>query len=377
MLATLVVISVNTSVADASSSALRNEMAGVAESVAQILDSRNQTTVALGPFTGPSDNETAGPGLQHLLREQLKRFDVSIDPAAEMAVRGTYRAEPSADGLTLRIRTTLVDANDRPLVEINSSGIADHPVRSGQLNSTVKNELAALSVMQPTANLPSDIPPKDRANLVMSALSGEENPPRIRGTVVFASASSPYGMEVIVDGKPRKPELRKGLVFIDIQRGEEYEVRLVNNSRHRAAARLMIDGLSSFSFSEVRIEEGPRAGEPAYDNWIIPPFGRGSIPGWHKRNRGEGNFQAFKVTQYADSAAAIFKQTSDLGTITAVFSAAWDADKDPPADLKEPPRSRSGSDATGFGRPKTGIVKPVRVQTGVVRSVVSIRYTRP
>ena len=102
------------------------------------------------------------------------------------------------------------------------------------------------------------------------------------------------------------------------------------------------------------------------------------VPGWHKRDQGADNINAFQVTKYADSAAAIVQQEQDVGTIAVSFAAAWPAGQEPPADLKESGIKRKGlPDATGIGAPETVGLKPVNRTVGVVRANVRIRYSKP
>ena len=121
----------------------------------------------------------------------------------------------------LQIKFELVDSLGKTLAQINSDKVEGFPVRNGTIQTIVKDERTAISFLQPTSHIPPDIPPTDRANLVRNSLAGNEDPPKIKGTAVFAKASSPYGVEVLVGGKPRKPRIEDGMAFIDINRGED------------------------------------------------------------------------------------------------------------------------------------------------------------
>ncbi|MCA9055329.1 MAG: hypothetical protein KDA75_15920 [Planctomycetaceae bacterium] len=351
----------------------------MAAAVSKILEVQGQSDIVIGPFTGPSEIETSGPGIQKILQEELEKQGLRIGRRAKIRINGKFRSKVEDSGLILRIEAELVDSFNAVLVNLNSETLPDFPVKAGKIEVEVADESTAIAVLQPTADIPSDLPRSDRASLIRSSLEGNEAPPHIAGTTVFASRSSPYGVQVTVNGKPRIPTVdADGLAFIEIKRGEEYEVILINNSRHRAVGKLQIDGLGSFAFSEVRVESGPDKGDPLYNFWAIRPNDRARITGWHKRDEGKDNFRAFEVTSYADSAAGLLGHTSDIGTITAIFSAAWEKGTDPPADLKEPPKTTSKGlpDATKEGRAKTQDVQPVELEVGVVRAAVSIRYSK-
>jgi hypothetical protein len=267
----------------------------------------------------------------------------------------------------------LVDSLGNPLTDISTG-----PIRQGEIDVKVPGEETTIELLQPTVSIPTDLPQLDRPGLIKSSLEGNENPPFIDGTKVFASRTSDYGLEILINGKPAKPELRDGAVFVPISRGETYEVRLVNRSKFDAAAKVSIDGLNTFAFSDMRNPDGPRKGQPRYDTWIVGPGQSAVVPGWHKRDKGPGNINKFRVTSYAESAAAILKQETDVGTIQAIFSAAWPAGQDPPAELNEPQIKRRGlPDATGIGPPASVALQPIKRDIGVVRASISIRYSIP
>jgi hypothetical protein len=199
------------------------------------------------------------------------------------------------------------------------------------------------------------------------------------GPAVLAGPGSPFALQLLVEGKPVWPRDRDGLAYAPIQREQSYAVRLINRSDLEVAVRLTIDGLSIFTFSELRQpatdargKPNPRKGEPLYELVLVPPKSAVVIPGWHRTNQ---RADRFKVTEYARTGAALLgKDDAPVGTITATFAAAWE--KDPPAD--EPPTSRGpGDDGTGFGQPVPTEVKPVVRTVGVVRASVSVRYTLP
>ena len=79
---------------------------------------------------------------------------------------------------------------------------------------------------------------------------------------------------------------------------------------------------------------------------------------------------------YREVAKAL-PNSASVGTITAVFAAAWDQGKLPPPD--EAPRGKGpqSGDATGRGPAVAAKFVEVVKDVGVARSSVSIRYTKP
>jgi hypothetical protein len=196
---------------------------------------------------------------------------------------------------------------------------------------------------------------------------------RFDGTKIIPSAKSPYAIEVLVKrdikalAMPRQPRFEGDNPFVDTQRGELYAVRVYNNSQHEAAVTLHIDGLSVFTFSEVRDPKGA----PRYSHYIIPPGKDTTIHGWHKRNEPPDNFLSFLVTAYGDGASKLVAQpTGKVGLITATFAYAWPKGQEPPKD------DRSAGDETGLGPPISAKFAEPQRTIGAVRDIVSIRYTR-
>ena len=95
---------------------------------------------------------------------------------------------------------------------------------------------------------------------------------------------------------------------------------------------MSVDGFNVFAFSELRQKDGPYQGAPLYDMVLIPPKESIVIPGWHRTNT---TSVKFKITEYAETAAAKMSKATDIGTITATFCTAWE--KTPPDD--EPPNA--------------------------------------
>jgi hypothetical protein len=123
---------------------------------------------------------------------------------------------------------------------------------------------------------------------------------------------------------------------------------------------LSIDGINTLAFSQ-------NPGYKQLGKWVIGRRGKGTITGWHIQG---SQSRSFQVMDYGESAAAKFASTKDIGTITAVFCAAFTGD--PPAD--EPGK---GELATGFGPPTEQRLADVVRKFGAVRGSISVRYAKP
>jgi hypothetical protein len=339
-------------------------MAEAARDVAKLLGARGESTIALGQFTGPANYPTsAGPGIALVLAEELQKQGVAVKPRARLGIKGEYLvtevpdpAELGTKYLALRVKGRVED------------GFANVLQDSG-FDRTVEGEEAVVQLLGTPVELPSSELPRERDRKIRK--SYEEPKATFAASRVSAGPGGKFAVEVLVDGRPRPARDDDGLAYVNVEKGETYAVRLINDSDLDVAVRLTVDGLSLFAFSEHRHEEGPHKGEPLYSVVLIPAHQSLVVRGWHRTNEVS---DAFLVTDYPKSAAALARLKGNLGTITATFAAAWPEDADPPKD--EAPARRGTSAATGYGPGVEAKFDVVKRRLGVIRAAVSVRYTR-
>lgn len=353
-----------------SSQELRKEIGELAKGVKGFLDSRNAESIALGQFTGPANFPTsAGPGIVQMLTEELQKLNVTVKTRAELGLKGEYRltevpAENADDArlgrkvLALKIQAAIEDSFGNSLLDVD-------------FQRTIRGADGVAGMIGLTASLDPRATEIERDRELRKQLTDPK--PSIKSSVIRSKPGSQYGIELIVNDRPCEATEKEGLAFVSIARGETYGVRLINDSDQEMAVALKIDGLSMYAFSEVRYTEGPRKGEPRYTTVIIGPRKSVTIPGWHMTNE---KTDRFLVTEYAKSAAGSLNHTANLGTITASFQASWPDGEPAPKD--EPGRARGpgSGDATGFGPRIDMKYQEVKRNLGVIRDVVSVRYTK-
>jgi hypothetical protein len=347
------------------SAELRKELAGLAADLKQLLAGRGLDTIGLGQFTGPPTfPATAGPGINQVLTEELAKLGVKVELTAKLGLKGEYSVaevpaedDPKVKLLAVQVRAVVVD---------RLGGV----VTDFSFDRKIRSEQALVELVGPTVELAPGDPPRDRDRKLRESLT-DPRPPA-GGSIVRAGADSKFGIEILVGDKPRPAEAKDGLAFVRVDRGEQYAVRLINDSGREMAVALTIDGLSMYTFSELKHKDGPRKGEPLYSAVILGPGQSTLIKGWHRTNE---ESRSFLVTAYPDTAAAQLRHEAGLGTITATFAASWEGDT-PPDD--EPPRRKgvTPGDGTGFGPPVNSKFTEVRRSIGVVRAAVSVRYTK-
>jgi hypothetical protein len=335
-------------------SGMRGELAQMARDLKSFLDKQGEKSVAMGQIVGPPQlAASAGPGLAKILTDELRKNNVDIKRRSRLGLKGEFQDVIDNDGTTKRLavqlRVQVVDRTNKTLVQMDC-GILE--------NEDVATLLGATASLSPKAGN------KTRND----QLQGQIDNPKahLAGSRVSAGKDRPFAMEILVDETARPARSDEGQAFVKIDRGEIYTVRLINDADYEVAVKLTIDGINMFAFSEVT---NPETGLHKYNYVIVPAKSSLTVTGWHRTDEVSDSFQ---VTELAKSAAAYLNSTAKVGTITASFHASWAKDADPPADELT---GRSGS-ATGFGPPVEAGFTYMRRSVGVVRDIISVRYTK-
>jgi len=333
---------------------MRGELAQLAKDLKSYLEKRGEKSVAMGQFVGPPQLAvSAGPGLAKILSEELQKNKIEVKRRSKLGIKGEFLdVTDNFKGnkrLGVQLKVQVVDRTNKSLVTLDC-GILDNP--------DIAILLGATGVLNPRGD--------DKAR--NEELKKLVDNPRVHidGSRVSADKDRPFAMEILVKDTARPAQDDEGQAFVKIDRGEIYTVRLINDADYEVAVKLTIDGISMFAFSEVT---NPETGLHKYNYVVVPAKSSLTVTGWHRTDEISDSFQ---VTELAKSAAAYLASTAKVGTITASFHASWAKDSDPPADELN---GRSGS-ATGFGPPVEAGFTYMRRSVGVVRDVVSVRYTK-
>lgn len=360
--------------ADAPPKDLRTELGTIAASIAKIVKSLGEESISLGQFTGPPTMPTSGgSGIVQIFTEEFTKHDIRVKAVAKIGLKGEFSVieidDPNDRGrkaLALEVRGSIVNTFGKVLTEFHADRVIE-----GKFSQSITDEDALVGLTGITAALTvngSKTTPEDRHNQLAAGLV--EPGAHIKGkSQVCAAATSPYGLEVLVNDTATNVKLVDGLPYITLKEGDEYQIRLINSSGFDAAAKISIDGISTFSFSGVKETSGPRRGLPAYETYLIPKRASVSIKGWHHSNQ---RVNVFTVSTPKESAAAMLGHESSVGTIAVSFMAAWPKNAPPPPD--EPPTRRAVG--TSIGRSMPQKADEVERHIGIIRAVVSVRYDR-
>lgn len=117
-------------------------------------------------------------------------------------------------------------------------------------------------------------------------------------------------VDILVSGKPVKQIAHNGKLFVVATPGQQYEVRVRNNSYSRIMAVASIDGLSVLS-GEAAKEEGP--------GYVINGLGSYTIKGWRTSNE---EVKAFEFSK-KDKSYAAKSENGDPTNVGVIGVALW------------------------------------------------------
>lgn len=347
----------------AATSPFQLQLAPMVEKVVQVLREQGHDTIAIGVFENSVQAVAqAGPGISKALADELLTHRVKISIDAKLQLRGAYKTLTNDAGKMtgVRIQAKLLDES-RPLGDFAT----DVLFVGDETTKEADGSRALAPLLGLTAVLPADGSLKSR---LQQFHEGTVKPQvYVEGTQLSAAEGSPYALEMLVEGQVRKPVVRGGQAYVELKRGEQYAVRLTNQSDRPGAVTLTIDGLSMFAFSEHK----------DYSYVILPPKQSAEIKGWHRTN---DESDAFEVTSYSKSAASkLLPESPKLGCITVTFAGCWPKNTRPPEDERSSRLAVSRGEKLGTGRGplvRAGY-EEVEMHIGAIRSAVSVRYTRP
>lgn len=391
---------------DDESGSVGEALGKMADEVQRFLAANGQEKVVVGQFNGPPGVSGTAAIVKSLQDKLDDKVDV-VRAGADFGVQGKYSGglDETTGLYSIQIDAEIVNRQGATANTLTKYIITDEATGLAMMGSTVnleantpatgsgvakakeRAEAIVESVENPQVEV-TDGGPKDApagggpggSGPGGNAPGGSGTPLEIAGTVIRAPGS-PYGIEILVvppkgPAQPLPAVDEGGLAFVDIGKDQLYAIRLINDSPHAAGVILTIDGINTLAFSQ----------NPAFvqtGKWVVAPGAVGFVKGWHiggplKPRTPPVGALAFKVTDYGDSAAAEMGITGDsIGTITAVFCAAWEDPRNPPKDEVDLGNSSRGDLATGKGPPVDQKAAPRFLHYGRPRASISVRYSRP
>ena len=156
-----------------------------------------------------------------------------------------------------------------------------------------------------------------------------------------------YSLEVLVNGAPLREYTARGKTYIEALEGEEYSIRLRNQTGGRIAVALSVDGLNTIDATTTSAREAAK--------WILDPHQTLTLDGWQTSSAAA---RRFFFTTEKESYGAWLGKTQNLGTI----SAAVFRERGPRTLIsRESGKMRSGTNAPRAGESR---MEPRRQEAG-------------
>jgi hypothetical protein len=349
------------------SSELRKELSQLAHTLLVLVDKENEPSVSIGSFTpiGLPDSNS-GPGIEQVLRQEMEAERKGIvKENAKLEIKGDYAFVPHRTNSALRvikIGARLIDTGTG-----EEKKRLDFELTS---NTNIAAILGFTGALRPQGS-------REERNKVIQVRT--HNPSvHIHGvnkSLVSTTADSPFAVELLAKPlnapsdqqlQPRSASEHKGKAFVEINKGELYEIKLYNHSGKEVAVSLSIDGLDLFAFSDDRKADGL----PCFTHFIVGADQREqTFPGWHKTSdpKRQDSFLSFLVTDYGKGGASKFpaKTRGKLGVITVAICPS----------LPEDGIIRGGFE-TGFGPPVQVKQEVLKRSIGIPLELITVRYLR-
>ena len=402
-------------------SSIGKSMDQVADKVKEILAEldRSDTYIVINDFISrgnqklrPNSKSSGGVEIVRQLSKSLEGMGIAVsgegDKYTEISghfriVEGKANPKDDFDSLGVDITLEFYDEHFEPL-KINVMKVRTEPdsvvkVRT-KADSDVKDhanqeepavigltvyEDDALAASGVSYEVKPNLPVKEKAKQIVQ----QYKKPHTKAAGTQVRGNEPFGVEILVNehGKlvPRSPVLKGSEAFVELQKGDEYVVRIYNDADFQVTSGVSIDGVSVFT---------DRVDGPDDARFQVKPHSSRDVNGWYFHG-GKGKVyndihgnplpttKAFLISGYEDSVAGRGGAGSNIsiGTVTVDFRAAWPKGSTPPPG--EPVfASRSatrGMDlGTGQGKAINESFKTVKglEKSKHTRAVIQIRYAK-
>lgn len=369
---------------------------GLAEAIHQFVKGKVDA-IKVGSFEGPP-NAGQNLSIEKQLTEHLQAKGLTvvangeIGPPKTWIVRGSYSHQETA-------------GKDRMMVQVHAELFDEQNTQ--QKNFTANPYVFAITaldnVAEATESSFDESNKKDLGGVSEAILVGAKRPNTevVTGpdesTRVSAKKGSKFAVELhVANGKtlsPTKADFAplKGRVErvafetdagdvayarADLRPGEFYAIKIYNSADFDIGVRLLIDGLSTFEFSEIPANKKHNIWVVGRRNKETGEPGVGMVYGWHRNDEYSDLFEVAHLPE-----TEVFKMNrsqSRMGIIQAIIFPLWREDEQPPLNIAETFGSESLLPGTKRGAQIENKITYARrfVGTTPVSSIV-LRYTKP
>ncbi len=304
----------------------------VAQRISQLRDPQRLTEIVVGSFTNQfNSNHPGGAAIRQAVRQELIDSGVQVVDRADYSVYGEFVETEEGVHVNYFVKTskgqTLIDGSKE-----GKGPIIDKPEDVALVTgSTVPNELPFTDqVLEKITELASSDAEAqrmvDEPNRTLKLIL-EKDPSffaRIKDSAIWLSEGGfeNFGLAVERIGpsgeaSPLNVTRRdNGFLFVDLARGDRYQIKLINAQGDAVFVKLFVDGVNVFATrTDGGDKDSPwRLGESTFDaDAGMKPF-RGLVKGWYKNSRQAAEFKILEMTD--EDIKKIFPNVTDAGAIT-------------------------------------------------------------
>ena len=278
-------------------------------------------------------DQLVGGVTQELLNEF--RQELSLEAGDALMVLVCRIVQPGQRNLASEVLVEIWNAASNETGAFKRTAIvsaADISVAKGTSGALAAPPAQGWSQFEPKV-LPGQLPVPPSTALLDPELvnSNEQSAKEVVGQLTAGGVKSlnpKLRVEILVGGKLLSLETLEelGSFRVFLKRGDEYVIRVTNETDDTCVLRLLVDGLNTLAELVEDIPGKPewRSAQPRLASearyWVIPP-GVYEIKGFYQEPQmtGTTQSQAFEVTDEADSLAAKLGHRKNVGMITAAF----------------------------------------------------------
>jgi len=345
--------------------------------------------IGVGQFASTPDlDANYSNGIKNTITVELKNIGFIVDSKAPYYLEGKYSKIPSGDkgSYSVKFSLSLIDSSSQESLTQFPIRIDDYVDVAQALGVTAGLGKEDSIPLPPSGEVKSEKYIESREKYVEASLPNlEERNKKVAEysvtpkfylnkdlDLIRANESSSYGIKILVKyGQQYKAiPIRKndeGRPFVDLKKGDIYKIELVNDSKYEAAAKVLIDGLNTFSFSD---EKDPDTNYPLHNYHIIDKHEKSVVDGWEKNS--ERVYEFLTDTYGKDNQQYNLKPVHETGIITVSFSVSYEKNNRPSF---IPGTLNSSKFETVRGNEVNSKTASVKREIGPVIDIISIRYS--
>ncbi|QDT14996.1 hypothetical protein [Alienimonas californiensis] len=286
------------------------QCAALAKRVTEVADGK---PVQIGQFAPVGLSANFGPGLEESLKTALEAANARVvTKDAAFEVHGTYAFAKTRGSEFDGRKVVKVDAE---VVDLEfAETITRIPLRI-DANEEVAEVIGVTGTIAEPAPKPDPAAPapgaeaeKNKQRADLEQLEASPTASVRNGSQVQPDSESLLAVEVMAGPslsqlRPRAATVQDGKVFVDLELGEVFQLRVYNGSEEEIGVKASLDGLNSFHFAD-KVHRGPDGKLTVGPHYIYEPGQTLDIPGWFLRMEGQNNYQAFSMVEYGAGAAS-------------------------------------------------------------------------